>query len=151
MTMKVFDLEDVNRNMISNEHYYKRTISAPPSQKFPFFFLCINPVVEWYWKCLVSPLLLRFAAGAAVLMSALIIWSEVSEFFDCSGAHAKLKTLFIYRTYIFPDHLLQRSPPTLHVRAVREPRQIQLQLPGHRNNLFHHNLLPLSLHVLHYI
>lgn len=77
MTMKVFDLEDVNRNMISNEHYYKHTISTPPSQKMPFLFFCINPVVEWYWKCLVSPLLLRFAAGAAAFMSVLIIWSEV--------------------------------------------------------------------------
>ena len=79
MTMKVFDLEDVNRNMISNEHYYKRTISTPTSQRGNPFLCCINPVMEWYWKCIVSPLLLRFAAGAAAFMSVLIIWSEVKE------------------------------------------------------------------------
>lgn len=88
MTMKVFDLEDVNRNMISNEHYYKRTISTPLAQKYPIMLFCINPVVEWYWKCLLSPLLLRFAAGAAAFMSILIIWSEVKEMY-------KNKTHFI--------------------------------------------------------
>jgi len=88
-TEHVFELEDINRNMISNEHRFVR--STPPSHSgvmtSPFRnnlnsltgLLC-NPVVEWYWKCLVKPILLKVAAGLAVAMSALIIWSEVTFF-----------------------------------------------------------------------
>ena len=75
MTHRVFELEDINRNMISNEHVFKRTLSrAPPSWMAKTFY---GPQAEWYWRCLLSPLLLRAAAGMAILMSAMIIWSEV--------------------------------------------------------------------------
>ncbi len=78
MTQRVFELEDVNRNMISNEHVFKHTMSRAPA---PFLTRTIyNPTVEWYWKCLVSPLLLRFLAGVAAVMSVLIVWSEVTFF-----------------------------------------------------------------------
>jgi hypothetical protein len=79
LTKKVFDLEDINRNMISNEHFFKRT-SSPLVTPAPKTFLgrkVFNPTMEWYWKCLVLPLLLRVAAGAAAVMSAMLIWSEV--------------------------------------------------------------------------
>ncbi len=71
----VFELEDVSRNMISNEHVFKHTMSRPPA---PFLARTVfNPTVEWYWKCLVAPLALRCAAAFAAVMSVLIIWSEV--------------------------------------------------------------------------
>ena len=75
LTNRVFELEDINRNMISNEHVFKHTLSRPPSN--PLSKAVFNPMVEWYWKCLIAPLLLRMAAGIAVVMSAMIIWSEV--------------------------------------------------------------------------
>ena len=81
LTRRVFELEDINRNMISNEHIFKRTSMAAANEGRPMSLLrrtVWNPSVEWYWKCLLSPLLLRLAAGTAALMSALIIWSEVS-------------------------------------------------------------------------
>ncbi len=74
-THLVFELEDINRNMISNEHVFKHTLSRSPS---PILARTIyNPTIEWYWKCLLSPLLLKMGAGIAAIMSVLIIWSEV--------------------------------------------------------------------------
>lgn len=78
LTNRVFELEDINRNMISNEHVFKRTLSRPPAALLAKSVY--NPTVEWYWKCLLSPLLLRAAAGVATVMSAAIIWSEVTFF-----------------------------------------------------------------------
>jgi hypothetical protein len=75
MTNAVFELEDVNRNMISNEHMFKHTLSRPPASCLSRTIY--NPTVEWYWKCLVSPIMLRVAAGSAAVMSAMIVWSEV--------------------------------------------------------------------------
>ncbi len=74
---RVFELEDVNRNMISNEHVFKHTLSRGPS---PFLARTLySPAVEWYWKCLVAPLALRCAAAIAAIMSVLVIWSEVIQ------------------------------------------------------------------------
>lgn len=75
LTNRILELEDVNRNMISNEHFFKH-MSKPRPTTFVYKWI-LTPTIEWYWKCLVSPLCLRFAAGFSVVMSALIIWSEV--------------------------------------------------------------------------
>lgn len=77
-TNHVFELEDVNKNMVSNEHRFIHSLSRPPSRWLSKTIF--NPTFEWYWKCLLSPLLLRFAAGMATVMSILIIWSEVTFF-----------------------------------------------------------------------
>ena len=78
MTRAVFELEDVNRNMISNEHVFKHTMSRPPT---PIIVRALyNPTVEWYWKCLVSPILLRAVSIIAMLLSCMIVWSEVTFF-----------------------------------------------------------------------
>ena len=77
-TKKVFQLEDTNRNMISNEHVYKHSLSpSPPPWLSKTFF---TPSVEWYWRCLLKPLIMRGLAVLAAIMSALIIWSEVTFF-----------------------------------------------------------------------
>lgn len=78
LTHHVFELEDINRNMVSNEHVFKHTMSRPPGSLLAKTIL--NPTVEWYWKCLLSPLMLRGAAACAAIMSVLIIWSEVTFF-----------------------------------------------------------------------
>ena len=73
-TRRVFHLEDVNRNMISNEHVFKRTLSG----KAPFWLP--HPKIEWYWKCLLEPLLFRAFALIAAVMSVFVIWSEATFF-----------------------------------------------------------------------
>jgi len=84
-TDHVFELEDINRNMVSNEHRFVRSGnggSRPPtgfSQSLLVRTL-YSPVVEWYWKCLVKPILLKVGAAVATLMSILIIWSEITFF-----------------------------------------------------------------------
>ena len=78
MTRAVFELEDVNRNMISNEHVFKHTTSRPPAHLV--VRALYNPTVEWYWKCLVSPILLRGLAVGAMVLSCMIVWSEVTFF-----------------------------------------------------------------------
>ncbi|TRY67592.1 hypothetical protein TCAL_03463 [Tigriopus californicus] len=78
MTNQVFELEDINRNMISNEHVFKHTLS--PAPKAILARTVFTPKIEWYWKCLLMPLILRFAAGLAVVMSAIILWSEITFF-----------------------------------------------------------------------
>merc|ERR1719322_1030935 len=78
MTHAVFELEDVNRNMISNEHIFKHTMNRPPT---PILVRALyNPAVEWYWKCLISPILLRAASVIAMVLSCMIVWSEVTFF-----------------------------------------------------------------------
>jgi len=77
-TDHVFELEDINRNMISNEHRFVH--SMPRSPRNRLVQTLYSPASEWYWKCLLKPICLKFAAGLAVAMSALIIWSEVTFF-----------------------------------------------------------------------
>lgn len=72
-TNYVFELEDINKNLVSNDHRFVHSMS----RKGKFWF---NPSLEWYWKCLLSPLMLRAAALVSCLMSVLIIWSEVTFF-----------------------------------------------------------------------
>lgn len=72
-TNHVFDLEDINKNLVSNDHRFIHAFSRRSKIWF-------NPTLEWYWKCLLSPLMLRLAAGLSALMSILIIWSEVTFF-----------------------------------------------------------------------
>ncbi len=77
-TNAVFELEDINKNMVSNEHRFIHSLSRPPASLLSRTIF--NPTVEWYWKCLFSPLLLRLSAAMAAFMSLLIIWSEVTFF-----------------------------------------------------------------------
>ena len=51
-------------------------MSKPPSSMLARYIYTSK--VEWYWKCLLRPLLLRIGAGMAAIMSILIVWSEVS-------------------------------------------------------------------------
>ena len=77
LTKKIIDLEDINRNMISNEHVFKRTSTLENKSPSLIRRTVYSPTIEWYWKCLFSPLLLRVAAVLAAIMSAFIVWSEV--------------------------------------------------------------------------
>ena len=83
---------------MSNEHRYIHDMSKPPSSIFARYIYTSK--VEWYWKCLLRPLLLRIGAGLAAIMSVLIVWSEVSlsrnfHFHKYVFVHQKLYTVMI--------------------------------------------------------
>jgi len=79
LTQTVFHLEDVARNMISNEHVFKRS-NVGGKQPSTLVRMLLNPQLEWYLRCLAEPLVLRCLAGVAALMSFLVLWSEVTFF-----------------------------------------------------------------------
>merc|ERR1712223_122759 len=69
----VFEFEDINKSLVSNDHTFVHSLSKRNKVWF-------SPKLEWYWKCLLSPLMLRAAALFSGMMSILIIWSEVTFF-----------------------------------------------------------------------
>ena len=73
-TNYVFELEDINKNLVSNDHQFVHSLSKKSK------FWLNSPTIEWYWKCLLSPLMLRLAAVLSGMMSVFIIWSEVTFF-----------------------------------------------------------------------
>ena len=77
-----------HRNMISNEHRFTQSM---PRSRSPgrITSLLFNPTVEWYWKCLVKPICLKVGAVMALVMSILVIWSEIT-FFRCVSQHYSL-------------------------------------------------------------
>ena len=87
--------------MISNEHRFTRAM--PPSRSpGQITSLLFNPTVEWYWKCLVKPICLKVGAVMALVMSILVIWSEIT-FFRCVSQHYS-----IFSTVLFVTWLLQK-------------------------------------------
>ena len=96
---------------MSNEHRYIHDMSKPPSSIFARYIYTSK--VEWYWKCLLRPLLLRIGAGLAAIMSVLIVWSEVSlsrnfHFHKYVFVHQKL-IIYSYDTVksLIADNILQ--------------------------------------------
>ena len=81
-------------------------MSKPPSSTLARYIYTSK--VEWYWKCLLRPLLLRIGAGLAVMMSVLIVWSEVCLF--CQ--HHFSQIMFLYNNleesvlYLFIFYLI---------------------------------------------
>ncbi|XP_040566053.1 LOW QUALITY PROTEIN: LMBR1 domain-containing protein 2 homolog [Lepeophtheirus salmonis] len=78
LTDTILELEDINRNIISNEHVFRYRLGQP--NRNIFLRVLYNPTIEWYWKCLLRPLTLKIGAIFAVIMSTLIIWSEITFF-----------------------------------------------------------------------
>ena len=58
-----------------------------------YFNKTFSIFIEWYWKCLLCPLMLRFAAGLSCAMSILVIWSEVTFF-------SRRPTLSVFAAFI---------------------------------------------------
>lgn len=69
---KVFELEDLSRNAGSSDRHYKSSLKGPSTG--------IKPVLEWYWRVWLFPLLLRFTAILLFLLSVTLVWSEVTFF-----------------------------------------------------------------------
>ena len=62
---------------LNKTHLNVLKIGTQKTYKLNFFLFCTSR----YWKCLLSPLMLRGAALFSCIMSVLIIWSEVNLFF----------------------------------------------------------------------
>ncbi|KAK3090610.1 hypothetical protein FSP39_013128 [Pinctada imbricata] len=70
---KAYLLEDVDNNIGSTDRTFKRTLSAPP----PAFIRSVyNTNVEWYWKCLIKPWLMKGFAVVLIVFSFMVVWSE---------------------------------------------------------------------------
>ncbi|XP_066145281.1 LMBR1 domain-containing protein 2 homolog [Euwallacea fornicatus] len=74
---KIFECEDTLKNQISRDRRFKTTFQKETSWFTEYFY---TPVVEWYWKCLISPWCWRFIAVVTGIMSVAIVWSEVTFF-----------------------------------------------------------------------
>lgn len=74
---RIVMLEDVARNQVSHDQRYKPTFQPPRS-----FWLRViySPTIEWYWKCVLHGYVLKLAAIMAGLLSAAVVWSEVTFF-----------------------------------------------------------------------
>ncbi|EFN82289.1 LMBR1 domain-containing protein 2 homolog [Harpegnathos saltator] len=74
---KIFDLEDVAKNQVSHDRRFKQAF--PTHRSLPFRII-YNPVIEWYWKCVVKNYVLKMAAICAGCLSVAVVWSEVTFF-----------------------------------------------------------------------
>ncbi|KAK7868492.1 hypothetical protein R5R35_001901 [Gryllus longicercus] len=70
-------LEDVVRNQVSHDRHYKPTFQPDRASWLRVF---ITPGLEWYWRCVVQSYILKLAAIAAGVLSAAVVWSEVTFF-----------------------------------------------------------------------
>lgn len=77
MVNKIFDLEDVEKNQVSHERRFKSTF---PVHRSFLLRIIYNPVIEWYWKCIIKSYVQKAAAICAGCLSAAVVWSEVTFF-----------------------------------------------------------------------
>nr|SVE75655.1 EOG090X03B7 [Daphnia hispanica] len=77
---KIFDLEDVHRNIGSHEHYFKASFEPIRST---WVTRIHSPTIEWYWKCLLRRYVCQGLAMILALLSVLVVWSELT-FFNAS-------------------------------------------------------------------
>lgn len=76
---EVIELEDVARNYTDNQSAMPVKIfkSTLPKERSLFHTLC-TPKVEWYWKCLVRVWIFRIVGTITAIMSAAVVWSEIT-------------------------------------------------------------------------
>lgn len=69
---KVILLEDVQRNKHSMDRTFKHTFKTTSS--------LISPTFEWYWRCVIEDYLYRGLAIICAILSAAVVWSELTFF-----------------------------------------------------------------------
>ncbi|XP_066993636.1 LMBR1 domain-containing protein 2 homolog isoform X2 [Anabrus simplex] len=74
---RIVHLEDVARNQVSHDHRYKPTFQPVRPAWLRYIY---TPTLEWYCKCILHSYLLKLAAIASGLLSAAVVWSEVTFF-----------------------------------------------------------------------
>ncbi|XP_006821255.1 G-protein coupled receptor-associated protein LMBRD2-like, partial [Saccoglossus kowalevskii] len=75
---RAFELEDVEKNILNGDGYFKHTFQS--TSKRSLFGSLYTPKIEWYWKTVFSPWVLRFVAIVLSIFSVAVIWSEVVFF-----------------------------------------------------------------------
>lgn len=73
----ILSLEDVVRNQVSHDRHYKPTFQPDRPGWLRIF---ITPTLEWYWRCIIQSYILKLAAVSAGILSAAVVWSEVTFF-----------------------------------------------------------------------
>lgn len=74
---KVLHLEDVERNIMSMDHRFKTEF---PQQRSQLGRVLYHPTIDWYWQCLLKPPFLRSLAVVTGILSAMVVWSELTFF-----------------------------------------------------------------------
>ncbi|CAB0016956.1 unnamed protein product [Nesidiocoris tenuis] len=69
---KVILLEDIQRNRHSNMRTFKHTFANTPA--------LFSPTFEWYWRCMMQDYIYRAGAVICGLLSAMVVWSELTFF-----------------------------------------------------------------------
>uniref|UniRef100_A0A1Y1L8F3 LMBR1 domain-containing protein n=2 Tax=Photinus pyralis TaxID=7054 RepID=A0A1Y1L8F3_PHOPY len=74
---KIFDLEDVLKNLTSMDRRFKPTFPKPKSTLVRYIY---TPLAEWYWKCFFRCYVQKVLAVLAAILSVAVVWSEVTFF-----------------------------------------------------------------------
>ena len=101
-----------------------------------------------YWKCLLSPLMLRGAALFSCIMSVLIIWSEVNLFLRFIFTNAFYYLLILSNIYFSGDVFLKKSNFECFCCFCQFIFKKQ-RLFCNWNYVYYYHILPKSLCLLH--
>lgn len=74
---KIFNLEDVLKNLSSRDRRFKGTFPKPKRLITRYFY---NSTIEWYWKCVMRRYTQKLLAILAGVLSVIVVWSEVTFF-----------------------------------------------------------------------
>nr|CAG4645417.1 EOG090X03B7 [Lynceus sp. MCZ IZ 141354] len=74
---KILEVEDVCRNIGSHDRNFKSSSETPQTGLAKY---CMSNRVEWFWRCVFKLYLLKSLAGFLALVSALVVWSELTFF-----------------------------------------------------------------------
>lgn len=74
---KVLYLEDVARNCFSMDRSFR--CEYPPSRS-RIGRILYNPVLDWYWQCMLKPPFYKALAVATGMLSLMVVWSELTFF-----------------------------------------------------------------------
>ncbi|XP_004523545.1 LMBR1 domain-containing protein 2 homolog [Ceratitis capitata] len=73
----VFYLEDVSRNMHSQDRRFK---SEFPPQRTQLGKIMYSPLIHWYWECFCKAHFFKMLFVLASMMSIMVVWSELTFF-----------------------------------------------------------------------
>ena len=74
---RVISLEDTHRNSVSHDTHFKHSF---PINRHHILMFIYNPTVEWLWRCRIRGYLLRILSIAFAIVSAAVVWSEMTFF-----------------------------------------------------------------------
>ncbi|XP_071811243.1 G-protein coupled receptor-associated protein LMBRD2-like isoform X2 [Apostichopus japonicus] len=87
---KAFELEDVKSNESNHSKNYHHTYD--PNYNGLKSYIC-TPNVEWHWRILLMPTILKVVAVVLVIGSVMVIWCEMTFF--CLSPNLSLFSIFV--------------------------------------------------------